>query len=1263
MRRLLLIISGLLILLAVAVPSAGLYYVVFTESGLQFLLKQVPHRIGGVQLDIVNARGTLAHGIRIERVDVEHDRVHVRVEGLEGRVALLPLLLQTIRTHGAVIRSVYVEVRRRKKPPEPSPPFFLPHWLIISADRARIGSAVVVAPNGTRISATDLSGSAMLRHRSIRFFEASAQMGDLRYTGIGALRAEDPLQIDGDGRVDWSPAGQPAWSVAGTAHGDLNSLALTGRFIAPFSANVEGRALDLTGRWHLEGTAQVHSFDLGEWGLHTPLGILKAQLALSSDANGFSARGSVVPTGLNVGAFNGEFDGSYADRVLTVKRVDLTHGSSAAHATGSGTIGIVPNGPRLDLKGTWQDFRWPLVGREVPFRSSSGEYAIEGTLPYSVQASGLATVTDLPQMPAQVNGTLGKDRFEFKMLSLDAFDGHADLNGEVVWSPGQTWIVNGDITGMTLARFREDLPGAISFAMASQGQGFSDKGDFTVEIRNLSGKLRGVAASGGGRLTRSARQWEFDGVRIGLGRTRIALDGSVTRPVKHAGGGMPDSGAQGSSALADEIDLRFGVKAEDLSLISAGSSGQLQANGTIRGTLQDPTVSAVAHGTGIHHEGVTLEALDANIDFDPRAGHSSKVEAQLRKLQLRNRILDSLHFSLEGPAASFAVHLEAQAPGLALVAEGRGPYAHGVWDGQLDQLTVSGTQSLHLELERPVGVLVSAQHVRDDWMCLVGTPASLCADADWTPAAWSTTFTANDLPMSTLTSGLTPSVEYSGRISALVRLSGGETLPPQGTVRLDLTDAELAHRSSSGKIENTTLGSGRVTVTATRSTVEAEVGLDAGKIGTIKGSLTAQRMNDDWASMPVLGELHAHTEDLGLVTLYVPEIDRAAGTLNAELQFKGTLGSPLVDGTLTIANGEIDFYQVNLALRQVGFQARLSERGLDFEGTTHIGQGTAASGGHLEWRESLPYGTFKLQGDGLRVVDVPEAQINASPMLDFRIDGRRIEVTGEVKVPYAKIVPADLKGAVLASSDETIVGAERPDPAKRFQVMSTITLTLGDKVSLDTSGLSGRLGGNITVRSGYDEVTRATGELSIEEGKYIAYARKLDIQRGRLIFTGGPIQDPGIDLRAVKEFPDVTAGINVRGTLQQPHMSFFSDPSLPQSQIVSLILSGGGLESVRNPGASGAGNEALAQGGAILAQQLGSRIGIEDVSLETDLTNETSLVLGKFLSPRLYVSYGVSLTEQLNTFKLRYTLGDHWTVKTEVGGQARGADLVFTIDK
>jgi translocation and assembly module TamB len=103
------------------------------------------------------------------------------------------------------------------------------------------------------------------------------------------------------------------------------------------------------------------------------------------------------------------------------------------------------------------------------------------------------------------------------------------------------------------------------------------------------------------------------------------------------------------------------------------------------------------------------------------------------------------------------------------------------------------------------------------------------------------------------------------------------------------------------------------------------------------------------------------------------------------------------------------------------------------------------------------------------------------------------------------------------------------------------------------------------------------------------------------------------------------------------------------------------LQATQNQQATAA-NELLTQGGAILAQQLGSRIGLPDISVETDLNNETSLVLGKYLSPRLYVSYGVGLTEELNAIRLRYSLGDHWTIRT-TAGQIKGADLVFSVEK
>ena len=42
----------------------------------------------------------------------------------------------------------------------------------------------------------------------------------------------------------------------------------------------------------------------------------------------------------------------------------------------------------------------------------------------------------------------------------------------------------------------------------------------------------------------------------------------------------------------------------------------------------------------------------------------------------------------------------------------------------------------------------------------------------------------------------------------------------------------------------------------------------------------------------------------------------------------------------------------------------------------------------------LPYGDIRLDGENLRLVDVPEARIDASPDLDFRIAGRDIHRQG-----------------------------------------------------------------------------------------------------------------------------------------------------------------------------------------------------------------------------------------------------------------------------
>jgi translocation and assembly module TamB len=1148
-------------------------------------------------------------------------------------------VLQTIRVAHGKVENALIEVKRRTKPSTPGQTNFLPAWLIVNVEDGQVGSAKLTVYNGFHLEADDVRAAAVIRHHYIRFYSAEGRLEDAQVNALGTLRATDPLGMELKTHLDWTPAGQPPWTLAASVRGDLDALNIVAHVTSPFRADLTGQALALTSHWHWAADAVVQSFDLHAWNVNTPLGSITGHLAGEGDESGFSAHGPVNPTGLHAGVFEVQLSGNYANHVLTAQRMEARHVASGARVGASGTIGIVDHGPRLDLKGEWSDFRWPLAGRQVAVRSAAGSFAISGLMPYQVRLSGRGRAAELPEMSVDARGTLGKDGLTFDPAQVDLFEGHASVSGSVQWSPSQSWAVKGRATHINPGVLRSDLRGSLSFAFDASARGFDAGSDLTASFSDITGRLRGLAASGGGRLTHAGTTWGFSNVRVGLGTAHLALDGKV----------------------GERVDVRFATSVHDLSLLAPGAQGELKASGTVSGTLAEPDIVASAHGGDFAWQGVTLKAFDADVNFNPGAlTQESKIDARLRQLSYAGRTLETVVLTLDGPPAAYRIHLAATATGLAFGAQAIGPYTRGIFNGQLTALSVTGSEQLRLSLERPADLSFGLEHARVEWLCLVGTPGSLCADGEWSPNSWSATLSANQLPLATLTAGRTPAVEYTGTVSAHAQFAGGAAKPLQGTLTAQLANAEIVHQLVSHKMEHTRVGSGTVEVTATPTLISAHVNLGDGAVGTIRGTLELQRESQGrWQDMALTGELHAQTDEASLLTLYVPDIDRCAGHLLADIQLAGTAGSPRITGLIKVTDGQIDVFQINLSLRQIALQAQLGDTSIDFNGSARVGRGEASAHGRLEWRKLLPYGKFHLEGTNLRVADLPEAQIDASPALDFDVSGHRIEVSGRVTVPFARIQPKDITGAVRVSPDEVIVGSEPEEVRERFEVFSTITLALGDHVNIDALGLTARLVGSVTLRSGFDAITRGNGELSVAEGTYRAFARQLDIQRGRLIFTGGPITNPGIDVVAQKVFPgSVTAGINVRGTLAQPSISFFSDPPLTQAQVASLILAGGSLESTQN-----AGSAALGQGAALLAAQLGSRIGIPDVSLETDpLLNSTSLVLGRFLSPRLYVSYGVSLTQQLNTFKMRYTLSDRWTLRTEVG-QAYGADLVYSIAK
>jgi len=55
-------------------------------------------------------------------------------------------------------------------------------------------------------------------------------------------------------------------------------------------------------------------------------------------------------------------------------------------------------------------------------------------------------------------------------------------------------------------------------------------------------------------------------------------------------------------------------------------------------------------------------------------------------------------------------------------------------------------------------------------------------------------------------------------------------------------------------------------------------------------------------------------------------------------------------------------------------------------------------------------------------------------------------------------------------------------------------------------------------------------------------------------------------------------------------------------------------------------------------------------------------VVGKYLSPKLYVSYGLGLFDPITTLRVKYALSSHWKLVSESSSEASGGDVLYMIE-
>ena len=268
-------------------------------------------------------------------------------------------------------------------------------------------------------------------------------------------------------------------------------------------------------------------------------------------------------------------------------------------------------------------------------------------------------------------------------------------------------------------------------------------------------------------------------------------------------------------------------------------------------------------------------------------------------------------------------------------------------------------------------------------------------------------------------------------------------------------------------------------------------------------------------------------------------------------------------------------------------------------------------------------------------------------------------------LPYARLQPRDISTAAKVSSDTVVIGMEKP-AEERWLVTTRVNVILGDRVTFFGFGFEGRLGGRLRIDDAPGELSVGTGEILIPEGRYRAYGQRLDIENGRLLFTGSALDNPGLDVRAIRRVNDIVVGLQLRGRVKQPELELFSIPPMGQTDTLSYLILGRPMEGASESEGELVAKAALAlglAGGDTIARRIGDQFGLDEVRVESsDDGDQASLVVGRYLSPRLYVSYGVGLIESINSLRLRYELTQNWKVEAE-SGEDHGADLLFSIER
>ena len=1087
-----------------------------------------------------------------------------------------------------------------------------------------------------RLDGSDLLGDLHLAAHwtatGLQIDSLQLQRDDLHLNVQGDLQPEGDWPVQLQGQVQLPAVQGQAWLLALTAKGELQkTLELDATSSGYLNARLTGELQALAE--HLPARLQLRS-DAFKPAQTLPDTLQLNQLKL--DAEGDLLRGYQVAGSASLPAeqapiallLMGKVDANGANvQALDLSASDAQHVKLKASADWQ-------QGLLADAQLDWQDFPWlrlyPLdappdvtlkrFNAQVQYRDGSYQGTFNGDLDGPAGAFTLASPFE---------GDLSQVRLP--QLALTAGQGKAAGSVAVRFADTLAWDVDLQLSALDPAYWLAELPGTLAGPLRSKGEMKGEQLTLDAQL-DLKGRLRGQPAMLKVQAEGAGQNWTLGALAVQLGDNRINGSGSLQQ------------------RLAGRVDLDL----PQLGQLWPGLRGQAKGRLDVSGTLSAPQGTLTLQGQKLAQEQNRIQRLDLNARLDN--AQRGVINLKANGIRLGDTALGTLQANGKGDIRQQALTLGLDGPQLKLDLSLDGQLNKGDWRGRLASGRVqAGGQDWQLQAPARLQRLASGQ-LDFGAHCWRSGQASLCGEDQRLAPEPRLRYHLKQFPLDSLAQWLPKDFAWQGLLNADVNLD----IPasgPKGAVRIDASGGTLRVRDD-GRWVDFPYQALRLDSTLAPRRIDTRLNFRGERLGELSVNTRLDPLGKD---KPLSGDFRLAGLDLSVARPFVPMVERLAGQLNGSGRLSGTLLAPKVNGNLMLSGGEVSGAELPVSLQDLSLQALIAGEQVQLNGGWRSGEaGRGRLSGDLTWGQALGM-NLRLQGQQLPVTVEPYATLEVAPDLNLRLIDDKLAVTGKVLVPKGNITVRELPPSTVKVSDDTVIVGHQTEEGKTpMAVAMDIDVEVGrDKLSFSGFGLTANLLGHVHIGDNMD--TR--GELSLADGRYRAYGQRLTIRRARLLFAG-PIDQPYLDIEAIRQVDDVIAGIRLSGSAEQPTTKVFSEPAMSQEQALSYLVLG------RPLGTSGEDNNMLAEaalglglaGSAGVTGSIASSLGIDDFQLDTEGSgNTTSVVASGNLTEKLSLRYGVGVFEPANTIALRYKLSKKVYLEA-ASGLASSLDIFYKRD-